>query len=360
MTGLCLSWREGGPSRSARSEARTPTPSPSLTGEYTLAVPNDVKSLMLNPARIDPKSTVKVNSKEVSDGDLVWPLNLEIGESRVEIEVTSRPTFLLWGQPSMVYTVNVVRANMQGLPILTLPEGEAVVPEGGTYEAAGSITKVETSPWIGMVDYGDKSATEALVVGDDGSFPLQHIYRDNGVYEVKVRFTYADIGLATASTAVKVTNVAPTLDFTGDAEEYTVDEGSALGLAGRVVDPGADAWTLTADYDDSQGPVPVAVNPDGTFSIQKVFYDEEPSYLVTLAVADDDGGSSNRTFTVNVKNVAPTVDAGPGSVAQRYVLFSRQGSFIDPGLDQWEAFVDYGEWDRRAASWIRRRQGIPS
>lgn len=318
-------------------------------GEYAGVVDNATKTLTLNPTRIDPKATVLVNGDEIPDGAVAGPYPLEVGENRFEIVVVSRPTDVFWGEARMTYTVTVTRANLVPLPVLTVPSAPAPVPEGSLYQASGSISTVATSPWTGAVDYGDGSAPEALAVREDGTFDLLHSYADNGEYAVKVAFRYSDLGLVTTTVPVTVTNVPPAINVGNGVQEYTLDEGTVLGLAGVVTDPGADTWTLTADFGDSSGPVVVPVNPGGTFYVQHVFYDDKPAYQVSLSATDDDGGTGSLPLKVNVNNVAPVVAAGGPAIAQRGAVFQRAGSFADPGRDTWVGTVDFGDGSGKQA-----------
>src|SRR5205085_10599815 len=56
------------------------------------------------------------------------------------------------------------------------------------------------------------------------------------------------------------------------------------------------------------------------------------SYVVTLVVTDDDGGTGGDSKTINVTNVAPqNVNAGADQTVNEGDLVSLSGSFTDPG-----------------------------
>ena len=46
---------------------------------------------------------------------------------------------------------------------------------------------------------------------------------------------------------------------------------------------------------------------------------------------------------MTVNNVAPTVDAGGRTTVHVGAMFTRNGSFTDPGADSWTATVNYGD-----------------
>ncbi|MBW3543101.1 MAG: hypothetical protein KY476_22815, partial [Planctomycetes bacterium] len=67
-------------------------------------------------------------------------------------------------------------------------------------------------------------------------------------------------------------------------------------------------------------------------------------YTIGINVTDDDGGVGKAKATVTVKNVAPTVVAGPDALIDEGAVLVGTGSFSDPGtLDTWTATVDYGD-----------------
>lgn len=244
----------------------------------------------------------------------------------------------------MRYTLTVNRANLDNLPTLTLPDRGTVVNEGDTYRAAGRITIPNDLVWTGTADYGDGSGEKALTLKADNSFVLDHQYLDNGQHKVSVIFRYKDLGLVTGSLDISVQNVAPTL--IGVQDEYTTEEGSPLIITGNIVDPGPsghDSWKVSGDYGSEWGPTPGTVNVDKSFILQNTYYDLKPEYDLVLKVVDKDGGSFSKLIKIKVENVNPTVQASGPALVQVGTAFVGDGSFKDPGLDKWQATVDYGD-----------------
>ena len=119
---------------------------------------------------------------------------------------------------------------------------------------------------------------------------------------------------------------------------YNVNEGSSVTVdASGSSDPDGDALTYAWDLDNDG----TYENPGVTATITPL--DGTANITVGLQVSDGNGGVSTDTATVNVNNVAPTVDAGPDATINEGSAFLSSGSFTDPGSDIWTATVDYGD-----------------
>ena len=186
-----------------------------------------------------------------------------------------------------------------------------------------------------------------MTLNGDKTFDLSHTYADDGDYRVTVSVRDDDMvdpeWWVESFFDVFVANVPPTVDAGADA---AVDEGSLFGRSGSFTDPGADAWTARVDYGDGSGVQPLTLNGDKTFDLSHTYADDG-DYRVTVSVRDDDMVDPEwwveSFFDVFVANVPPTVDAGADVAVDEGSLFSRSGSFIDPGADSWTARVDYGD-----------------
>lgn len=317
--------------------------------EYTAQVEYAVETITLKPIHIDDCSTVMVNGKEVLPGRVSEPVRLDLGPNTINVDVLSRKTDNPYMEKQVRYTITVNRGNMKNPPKLTLPQEVTVLDEGDTYRAEGLLAVTEETQaiskgkWQGLVDYGDSTGLQKLSLNSDGTFQLQHQYKDDGDYEVAVTFIYQGVGEVTGYTPVKVHNVAPELSGPGMVDEIEALEGETVSLDGMVVDPGDDIWVLTVDYDNALGPLTVPLNPDKTFTLKHKFYDSRPFYDISIKVADDEGAFAKRDIKVNVNNVIPAVEIGSDAVAQKGVAFTRAGQFSDPGLDTWKAYVNYGD-----------------
>jgi hypothetical protein len=163
--------------------------------------------------------------------------------------------------------------------------------------------------------------------------------------------------------------VAPTLTVVGT---QTIAEGSLLNLVdiGSFTDPGfnnklnagnpsnggefEETFTFIIDWGDgkpdSAGVATVdafgsvGVNTAGSFGGSHTYADNG-TYVVTVMVFDDDGGQHQRTFAVNVLNVAPALDAIADRTLSEGSLLSitNLGLLSDPGFDNPDNPVVGGE-----------------
>jgi hypothetical protein len=182
----------------------------------------------------------------------------------------------------------------------------------------------------------DETVEEFVTCGDDGAFSWNLKVEDD------------DGGVTTLSGTFDVGNLPPALDVSPPSQT-TVDEGTLVTLTATAEDPGSDDLTFTwawqfgptetrTEFNDGVGPDP-DLSPEGTFPFtasdtSSFTYGDDGSYLVTLTVADDDGGSLTYTTTVDVANVAPSVDAGADAAIDEGGSVSLVFRFKDPGFDQ--------------------------
>ena len=97
------------------------------------------------------------------------------------------------------------------------------------------------------------------------------------------------------------------------------------------MDPGADSWTATVDYDDGQGPEPLVLT-EQTFTLEHL-YPEDGIPAVTVCVTDDDGGEGCAGLTLAVENTPPNVVAGEDMTAETGEVVTFSGSYSDPGVE---------------------------
>jgi len=241
--------------------------------------------------------------------------------------------------------------------------------------AGGETTETFTY----TIDWGDGTAASSGTATVDtlgspgtptaGSFNGAHTYADDGVYTVTVTVFDDDGGSHQRTFTISVGNVAPTLTVVGN---QSVDEAANVTITdvGTFTDPGfnnplnpipggetTETFTYTIDWGDGSaidsgvGTVDVFGSPgtltQGSFNASHV-YNDSGIYTVTVTVFDDDGGSHQRTFTITVNNVAPTLvvvtnqtnnEGAQGSITDI-------GTFTDPGGDPGEVYtytIDWGD-----------------
>jgi PKD domain len=205
----------------------------------------------------------------------------------------------------------------------TEAEGLNVVPtvqltaftgvEGAAAGASGSFTDPDPQQWTATVDYGDGSGQQPLPLAADKTFQLSHVYDDNGSYLVTVVVKDNAGGSGTGTAAVTIANQAPTATL---ANAGPVDEGSpaTITFANQADVSAADtAAGFTYRYAcDGQS----LGAPTGDATVDCTF-DDDGTHTVLARILDKDGGHSDYTTDVVIRNVAPTAElANDGPVAE--------------------------------------------
>ncbi len=250
-------------------------------------------------------------------------------------------------------------------------------------------------------DWGDGTPGESATVYNDGvgpdpprspngTFPFgasddrTHAYGDDGAYTIRVTTRDDDGGATPVSAVVTILNLPPSLTVP-PAQLLITEEGTRVSLDATAGDPGSDdltfswAWQygptdVATYYNDGVGPDPPN-SPGGRYPFtasdsSSFTYGDDGTYVVTLTVADDDGGSLTYATTIRVSNVAPTVDAGADAAADEGSPIAFTFTFTDPGFDQpaagtvedFTAAVDWGDGTSAplAANEVPGNPGVPT
>ncbi len=267
-------------------------------------------------------------------------------------------------------TVNNVAPTLTAAPNQTVNEGSLLsITDIGKFTDPGfdnplNVGGETTETFTFAINWGDGRPVDSGSATIDtlgvngvltaGSFDGSHIYADNGTYTVTLTVNDDDSGTTSATFAVTVNNVAPTLTA---APNQTVNEGSLLSITdiGKFTDPGFDnplnvggetteTFTFAINWGDGRPvdsgsatidtPGANGVLTAGSFDGSHIYADNG-TYTVTLTVNDDDSGTTSATFTVLVNNVAPTLTAAPNQTVNEGSLLSITdiGKFTDPGFD---------------------------
>lgn len=207
-----------------------------------------------------------------------------------------------------------------------------VADAGGPYNAPEGQQVALTA--VGSVDPDAQPMQYLWDLDADGEFDdaaganALATFRDNGVYEVRVRVTDAGGKTDVDAARVVVVNVAPRID--GVITDSPIEEGSELQVEVQAVEPGADQVAFDFDWDG-----------DGTFEEVGVQvarwqhrYLADGDYTAAVRAHDDDGGSSVRQFEVVVRNGAPQVfDIISNTPAPEGALVTINVVAQDPGDD---------------------------
>ena len=224
------------------------------------------------------------------------------------------------------------------------------------------------------INWGDGTPTTTIIEAALNSAGRQvtHFYSDNvqvaGVHigqplnPITINLFTSDGPFFNAgSLAVTVNNVAPTATVT---TPLTAQQGSTITdvavTSQSDVSPQdtAAGFHYAFDFAYNGSFIPTAGYGDGTYAgslaIPGSVDENIPSnFLITVGnnqvavrIIDKDGGFTDYVKTINVTHVLPTVSAGPNASVGAGNLFTRTGSFFDPGFGSSETYtatVDYGD-----------------
>jgi hypothetical protein len=284
------------------------------------------------------------------------------------VTVRVKDSFNATGMATRTITVNAP-------PVVTLNTPFASLNEGSSLNATGSFTDDpggNTGNWNVRVTYGDNTGQFNLPpMSSPGSFTLNHVYRDNGVYTMTVTVTDPNfLQSEPVSTQVTVNNVAPTINLQAMAGPINESTFQNLNVNNATItDPGANdypgsngglnpqpgQWSATVDYGDNTGAQPLntsGINNGGgngpttvNFNLNHAYRDNGV-FTVTVTARDKDNATRAATMTVTVNNVAPSLSGlGGPAVVQEGATFGRSNlNFNDPGPDDaWTGTVTYGD-----------------
>ncbi|RME83380.1 MAG: hypothetical protein D6775_08270, partial [Caldilineae bacterium] len=185
--------------------------------------------------------------------------------------------------------------------------------------------------YLGHLDTAD-TMTGGFSVTLDGAPTGQPLEARLTFYQDGAPFRVFTATVDVQNTPPQITLPAPSADLT---------EGDTLQIDGSFSDPDPDTWTATVDYGDGQGPRPLALNPDHTFSLEHR-YGNEGVFQLTVSVGDG-RTTTQAVIPITVTNAVPqiTLSAPPPIDEGDTVLLT--GMFSDPGEDTWSATVDFGD-----------------
>ncbi len=173
---------------------------------------------------------------------------------------------------------------------------------------------------------------------------------DNGTYVVSVVITDDDGGFTTvSSSAIDVTNANPTASITGEPFQSEL-EGLLIQLIGDAQDASpldtlTYAWSVTKDGHAFALPGGTVTNAS-TFNFVAT---DNGTYVATLIVTDDDGGSVTVTSDdIIITNANPTATvSGPASVVEGSTV-NTSVSVTDAGTDDTHTYLWSVEKDGHA------------
>jgi len=191
----------------------------------------------------------------------------------------------IYVEPSIIKVPPIANANGSYVG----NEGSAITfNASGSYDPDGTIVLYEWD-FDGDGVYDASSTTSTIT----------HVWGDDYSGTISLRVTDNDGLTDTDSTTVTVNNVPPIASATNDGPK---DEGTPVTVNTSQVDPGADTFTYSFDW-----------NNDGNYEIvdqaspsaQYTFMDDG-IYTVGIRIKDDDGGIGTTTTGITVLDLAPT------------------------------------------------------
>ena len=192
-------------------------------------------------------------------------------------------------------------------PTLSVDTTAVVIGEGGS--ASKSITTGDVP-----ADTVSVAASIGALSGSGDNWTWSYTAADDlATTPVTITATDEDGGVTTATFDLTVNNVAPSLAVTGVTG---VDQGVSFDISGAFTDPGftdvlsgtTESFTVSVDWDDNSPPdivtPSVTQGSPGTLT-SGVFtaghtYLVPGNFIVTVTLADDDGGLATATFAVTV------------------------------------------------------------
>ncbi len=300
-----------------------------------------------------------VTASHIFADNSIYPLRLEVidnASARGSLEATATITNVapIVTPPADQTTTE---GSMLSLDVATFIDPGFTNPAAGTHET-----------FTATIDWGDGTPIEAGVVSATqgsagiltaGSVSGEHIFANDGDYEVEVTVTDDDGGAGSASFVVTVENVAPTIIYASPVEG---DEGGSVDLTADFTDPGIlDTHHAAIDWGDGTQSTAEVIEAGGlgTILASHVYADDRPDgspYVVTVQVWDNAEDSDFFETTATIHNVAPTLTADydfravAGADGQQLAMVV-SGSVTDPGFDrasagtveQFTAAVDWGD-----------------
>jgi PKD repeat protein len=203
------------------------------------------------------------------------------------------------GEASAIWEINVDG----GLALVEAgPDG--IIDEGSMFISVGFLAD-DSGSYIAMVDYGDETGAQELLLNSGNTFDLHHMYCDNGVYTIQVTVFNEGEEWGSDSAMVMVNNVAPTASLGNNGPK---DEGSIVTVSfSDQYDPGTlDTFVYSFDWNNDD--IYEIVGQVGA-SAQYTWYDNGV-YMVKAMIMDNDGAFTEYTTDVMVNNVPPSANLG--------------------------------------------------
>ncbi len=215
------------------------------------------------------------------------------------------------------------------------------------------------------IDWGDGTSSTGTVTfaGGSGTVTAEHVYGDNGTWQIAIELTDQDGNETLGNTQALIGNIAPTIDSVAN-QTIDVTEAVSVPTIG-FTDPGIDVTGLSSESFEvdvewgdgsTDSNVPFVLDQtsgqsEGSISGLSHNYGSPGVYPVTVTVRDDDNGVVSTSFTVTVNDVAPTIDAISPISSDEGSVVDLVASFTDGRVGQsYSASVEWGDGSSSAAT----------
>ena len=238
-----------------------------------------------------------------------------------------------------------------------------IVPVADLSAGEGQSVSISTSfadpglvgNYSAVIDWGDGTSDNASIALDGtgfaGTLSGDHVYADNGSYNLTVVLSDGDGEEATSSSIALIANSAPTL---GGLNDVSATENTLMTFTNlfSISDPGftfgssVEEFTATIDWGDGSAVTTITdideqlggPNSPTTADVSAEHtYTSEGIYTVTITVTDDDGDSVTGVLQAFVSNTAPVLAPISDTSADEGGLVTVAGTYSDddlgPGID---------------------------
>ncbi|MDE4907622.1 PKD domain-containing protein [Methanogenium marinum] len=263
---------------------------------------------------------------EFTDQNFTWtPDTSQIGTHTVHFEVSDSDL-----TDTADVTITVLPGNQPPISSFTV---DTACDEGANISFNACTSSDPDDDLISYNwDFGDGETSSGMQV--------EHLYPSNGEYMVCLTVTDPDGETDTATTTIKVLNIAPDVDAGGDIEVYTNE---TFALNSSFTDPGIlDLHFAFVDWGDGEEESIIIDETEGQV-IGDHAYMDHGLFQVNVTVSDDDGGMGSDMFNVTVINRPPFARTnGPYTIAEGTMVIISAENSTDPDGSIVEYIWDIG------------------
>lgn len=186
------------------------------------------------------------------------------------------------------------------------PDG--TIPEGSLFQSSGFLADADSTTYTAFVDYYDETGAFPLSLNLGNTFDLNHVYAEDGVYDLLVTVFNDGMEYASDTAMVTVTNVPPSIESLSVSPSNPYKPGDLFEFTVLFSDPGVlDAHTVLIEWGD--GSSTTYMTEAGVAEVRGSHsYRDAGIYQISVTLSDDDGGMDSGMMSVEVKNSAPTMD----------------------------------------------------